>query len=253
MSETYKAVIIDDELRARKLLSGILHEYAQNIRIVAECADLPEAVKAIRKHKPDLIFLDIEMPGHSGLELLNFFDEEEIDFEIIFTTAYDQYAIRAFRLSAIDYLLKPIDTEELQQAMLRFEKKKNGSLPNIAALRQNLTNTDANKIAVAAGNTFRFLELATVLYLKADNAITEIHFNDGSKLSVSRTLTQFEEVLGRESGFFRCHKSYMVNTNHITEYVKTNGGYLLLNGKIVVPISSEKAGELLSVVKTIKH
>ncbi len=249
----YKAIIIDDELRARKLLSGVLEEYAKNISIVAECGDLPEAVKAIRKNKPDLIFLDIEMPGHSGLELLDFLNEDEIDFEIIFTTAYDQYAIRAFKLSAIDYLLKPIDTEELQQAMVRFEKKKNGSLPNISALRQNLKNTDAGKIAVAAGSTFRFLELATILYLKADNSFTEIYFKDGSKLMVSRTLKSFEELLGEGAGFFRCHKSYMVNTTFITEYVKTDGGYLLMNGRIVVPISPEKIGELLDILKTLKR
>ncbi len=253
MNAAFKAIIIDDELRARKLLAGVLQEYAAHVELVAECGDLPEAVKAIRKYKPELIFLDIEMPGHSGLELLDFFNDDEIDFEIIFTTAYDHYALRAFKLSAIDYLLKPIDTEELCEAITRFERKKLNSQANLAALRQNLKNNDVNRIAVPAGNSFRFIELSTILYLKADSSYTEIHFTDNSKLVVSRTLKNFEEVLNPGSTFFRCHKSYIVNSTYISDYVKTDGGYLLLKTKTVVPISPEKVNELMEIVKTIKR
>ncbi|MBC7862973.1 MAG: response regulator transcription factor [Bacteroidia bacterium] len=249
----HKAIIIDDELRARKLLSGILGEYAKNILVAEECGDLPSGVKAIRKHKPDVVFLDIEMPGHSGLELLDFFNEDEINFEIIFTTAYNQYAIQAFKLSAIDYLLKPIDTDELQNAIARFEKKKNTAAPNFSALKENLKNKDTNKIAVPTGNSFRFISLSDILYLKADSSYTEIYFIDGTKLIVSRTLKNFEEALDTSVAFFRCHKSYLVNPVYITEYIKSDGGYILLNGKTTIPISSEKVDELLETMKKVSR
>ncbi len=107
----YKAIIIDDEKMARTLLEGMLYEYHKDVEVVDSCKDLPTGVKSIRKHKPDLVFLDIEMPGHSGLELLDFFDEQEVNFSIIFLTAYNQYAINALRLSAVDYLVKPVDVK----------------------------------------------------------------------------------------------------------------------------------------------
>jgi len=118
-----KAIIIDDEKRARVSLSLLLQEYCPEVELVAECENLPEGVKAIRKFNPDLVLLDIEMPGHSGLELVDFFDEKEINFSIIFTTAYNEYAIQAFKLSALDYLLKPIDSDDLSNALNNFRKE----------------------------------------------------------------------------------------------------------------------------------
>ena len=119
----YKAIVIDDEKRARTLLKGMIDELSLGVQVVELCEDLPDGVKAIRKHKPDLIFLDIEMPGHSGLELLDFFDEQEINFSIIFTTAYNQYAVQAFKLSAIDYLLKPIAVNELEDSSISLSAR----------------------------------------------------------------------------------------------------------------------------------
>jgi two-component system LytT family response regulator len=249
----YKAILIDDEPQARKLLTGMLKEFAPHITLLGECEDLPSGVKAIRKHKPDLVFLDIEMPGHSGLELLDFFNEDEVEFEIIFTTAYNQYAIRAFKLSAIDYLLKPIAPDELQDAIARFEKKQRTGTSALQALRENLKNTDNNKIAVPTGQSFRFIELETILYLKADSSYTEIYFTDGSKLVVSRTLKNFEETFPAGSQFFRCHKSYIVNTNYITEFVRGDGGYIVLNGQANVPISGDKTDALFELMKLVKR
>ena len=114
-----KAIIIDDEKRARISLAYILQEYCPNVTIVAECENLPEGVKAIRKNQPNIVLLDIEMPGHSGLELLDFFDENDVNFSIIFTTAYNEYALQAFKFSAVDYLLKPINPEQLSEAISR--------------------------------------------------------------------------------------------------------------------------------------
>jgi two-component system, LytTR family, response regulator len=120
----HKAIIVDDEKMARILLQGMLEEFCPEIAVVDTCQDLPNAIKSIHKNKPDLVFLDIEMPGHSGLELLDFLDEDDINFSIIFTTAYNQYAIDAFKLSAIDYILKPIESEELENSVSRFIKHK---------------------------------------------------------------------------------------------------------------------------------
>lgn len=249
----YKAIIIDDELRARTLLAGMLKECAAGITVIAGCEDLPNGVKAIRRHKPDLVFLDIEMPGHSGLELLDFFNEDEINFDIIFTTAYNNYAIQAFKLSAIDYLLKPISMEELEQSIERFRRKNKKHASDYAALKENLNKNNSNKIAVPTGNSIRFIELQSILYLKADSSYTEMMFTDGTRLIVSRTLKNFEEVLNSSTGFFRCHKSYLVNSNAISDYVKSDGGYIVLNNGVNVPISPDKSGELLEMMKLIKR
>lgn len=251
---TYKAIIIDDEIRARKLLAGMISDLAPDVQVLAETEDLPNGIKAIRKLKPDLIFLDIEMPGHSGLELLEFFNEDEIDFDIIFTTAYNHYAIQAFKLSAVDYLLKPIDSTELTDALERFRRKsvRQNKGTQYTALRDTMGNTvpDA-RIAVPTGNSIRFIEPSSILFLKGDGSYSEINFRDGSKLIVSRTLKNFEELLTRSDKFFRSHKSYIVNSAAIKEYVKSDGGYLLMENDAHVSVSPERVDELLKLVNLI--
>lgn len=247
------AIIIDDEIRARTLLSGMLNELAPNISVLAECADLPNGVKSIRKFKPNLVFLDIEMPGHSGLELLDFFNEDEIDFKIIFITAYNEYATKAFKLSAIDYLLKPLDADELIDALRRFQKSNHSSHAQLQALRENIHQSNHSKIAVPVGQAVRVLDLNHIFYFKAEGSYTEIYFDDLTKLMVSRTLKNFEEVMDNNSNFFRCHKSYIVNFNFITDYVKSDGGYVLLKDKSEIPISYDKVAELLEKMQLIKR
>lgn len=247
MKKEFKAIIIDDEQRARSLLSGMVGEYAHDIDIIAETEDLPNGVKAIRKHKPDLVFLDIEMPGHSGLELLDFFNEDEVDFDIIFTTAYSNYAIQAFKLSAIDYLLKPIEEKELTDAIERFRKKnknRNRGL-DYAVLRENLKRESGSKIAVPSGNSIKFIEPESICFLKAEGSYTEINFTDGNKLIVSRTLKNFEDIFNGNSPFLRCHKSFIVNVNCIKEYVKSDGGYLLMHGSQHVSVSPDRIDDIL--------
>lgn len=253
MSKHYKAIIIDDELQARNLLEAMLKEYAPHINIVARCEDLPNGIKAIKKFNPDLIFSDIEMPGHSGLELLDFFCEDEIDFKIIFTTAHNGYAIKAFKLSAIDYILKPIDERELQNAIGRFEKSRKTTKEELSVLKQNMQHPYESRIAVPSGNSIRFIDLENIIYIKADNSYTEIIFVDETKLVVSRTLKNFEEILDSNSSFFRCHKSYLVNCDFIADYMKSDGGYLVLKNKITIPIALEKTSELLKKIKMVKR
>lgn len=243
------AIIIDDELMARTLLQGMLEEYCKDIRVTASCNDLPSGVKSIRKLKPDIVFLDIEMPGHSGLELLDFFDEEELSFSIVFTTAYNQYAIQAFRLSAIDYLLKPVAPDELEAAVARCLKEQNRK--NYTILKQNLETGASRKLAIYTVDSIKFIETTRILFLKAEGAYTHVMLSDGSRMVASRSLKVFEDMLSGNDFFYRCHKSYIVNLAQVTDYVKADGGYLIVTGKYEVSVSSEKTETVLKKIAAL--
>lgn len=239
----YKAIIIDDEEMARILLREMVTEYIDEVNVVELCPDLASGVKAIRKHKPDIVFLDIELPGHSGLELLDFFNEDEITFSVIFVTAYNQYAIRAFNLSAVSYLLKPVQPAELRSAFELFEKSRNRS--NYAVLKSNLNNDQPQKIALHTLNAVTFEETSNILYFEADGAYTKVVLKDGNTRLVSKPLKYFETMLTTCDDFFRCHKSYMVNVTRVTEYIKSNGGYLVVDKKHEVSVSQDRIDALL--------
>jgi two-component system, LytTR family, response regulator len=235
-----KVIIIDDEQKARMLLKAMLNDCDPTLEIVADCDDLPSGVKAIKKLKPDLVFLDIEMPNYSGLELMDFFDENEINFKVIFTTAYSQYAIQAFRLSAIDYLLKPLNLDLLKESIERFQQKQEREAKNLMALKYNLESKKSKKIAIPQSNGTRFLDSEDIIYAKGDGAYTEVFLNTNEKLLISRNL-KFLEVLVEGIDFLiRCHKSYIVNTHFITSYIKQDGGYLKLTGNIEIGVSPDK-------------
>ena len=245
----YKAIIIDDEEMARALLQGMVAEYCDNVETVELCKDLPTGVKAIRKHKPDIVFLDIEMPGHSGLELLDFFDENEINFSIIFVTAYNKYAIQAFKLSAIDYLLKPIEVEDLRTAIKLVEKNKAANLENFKILKENLNSTNSKKkIAFNSLNSFSFVELSDILFFQGDGSYTKVFLKEGKTITISKGLKNFETLLAESPEFYRCHKSFLVNLNHITDYIKTNSGHLIVDKTHEVAVSVEKTEILLSKI-----
>lgn len=245
-----KAIIIDDEKRARVSLSLLLQEYCPEVEVVAECENLPEGVKAIHKHQPDLVLLDIEMPGHSGLELLDFFNENEITFAIIFTTAYNEFAIQAFKLSAIDYLLKPIVPEELTNAISRLQKQKN---QQFKALAENINKDSFEKIAVPSGNSFILLKIADILYIKGEGSYSEIILKDKTKHLVSRNLKNFEEILLKDKRFLRTHKSYLVNFDEVIAYNKSDGGWLEMQNGITLPVSSEKSASILERIQIVKR
>ena len=247
-----KAIIIDDEKRARISLSYILQEYCPNVTIVAECENLAEGVKAIRKNQPDIVLLDIEMPGHSGLELLDFFDENEVNFSIIFTTAYNEYALKAFKFSAVDYLLKPIIPEELADAIQRVAKQKQ-RFENFRAFKENLQQETLTKIAVPSGNTLLFLETNKIMYIKGEGAYSEVFCNDRTKQLISRNLKNFEDILCSDSRFLRIHKSYIVNFNFVTAFNKSDGGSIVLENKIQIPVSPDKSQTILDQIQIIKR
>jgi two-component system LytT family response regulator len=240
-----KAIIVDDEPMARQLLNGMLNTVCPNVEVLELCSNLPEGVKAIRKMKPNLIFLDIEMPGHSGLELLDFFDENEVDFSIIFTTAYNHYAIRAFKLSAIDYLLKPLDEEAIKDAVERYERNAIKKT-DFSTLRTNLNQNASKKLAIHTISSVRFVELNQIVYLKADGSYTQIILSNDEKITSSKNLKHFEQILADSSEFVRSHKSFIMNVNFITSYVKTDGGSFILNNTHEISVSPGKIEEILS-------
>jgi two-component system LytT family response regulator len=243
-----KVIIIDDEPMARQLLNGILQQNCPQVEVVDMCQNLPEGVKSIHKHNPDIVFLDIEMPGHSGLELLDFFNESDVNFSIIFTTAYNQYAIKAFKLSAIDYILKPLDSESIVAAVGRYELNREKTI-NFLALKENLSaQGSAKKLAIHTVSSILFVELKEICFMKADGAYTQIYSRDGNKLISSRSLKYFEQTLTDFPNFIRCHKSFMVNTDEIIEYVKTDGGSLIVTGKHEVAVSSDKWQDVLDKI-----
>lgn len=245
------ALIVDDENRAREVLKAILQKHFPNVEIVALVGDIPEAVKAIHKHKPQLIFLDVEMPGYSGLELMDFFEPEKIDFKIIFVTAYSEYALQAFRLSAIDYLLKPIQIEQLREAIQKAEnsiathQQQNENL-KLSSLKDNY-NSSNRKIALPLSDGILLLALNDIVYLKAEGSYTQLYLTDGSKLLISKKLADLEHLC--ESGeFFRTHRSYMVNISHIKKIGRYDADVLMDNGH-EISITNEKRAILLEIVK----
>ncbi len=244
-----KVLIIDDEAKARKLLKAMIYDCDENIEIVADCDDLPSGIKAIKKFAPDLIFLDIEMPAYSGLELMDFFNEDEVNFSVIFTTAYSQYALQAFRFSAIDYLLKPLNINLLKEAIERFKRKNAKETQNLFALKHNLENSKTKKIGIPQANGIRFVSTNDILFAKGEGAYTEIYLLNEEKILISRNLKYLEDLLEGVDVLVRCQKSYIVNTNFITAYIKQDGGYLLVADKHHVSISTDKIDQILSLIK----
>lgn len=247
-----KCIIIDDESKARILLESVIKNYCPELELVALCEDLPSGIKAIKKYKPSLVFLDIEMPGHSGLELLDFFNEDEIDFNVIFTTAYNEYALQAFRFSAIDYLLKPIQHTQLAEAVERFLRKQHQQKGlQLMSLKENLSaskNWEDKRIAVPSGQTIHFFKPSDIIMIKGEAAYSEIHLSNGNRLLASRNLRHFEEMLQPIPIFFRSHKSYIINRQAVKEYVKSDGGYLSLVNGLQAGISTDKVSEFLSLM-----
>jgi len=250
----YKTVIIEDEKRAQILLQNILEKHFPNIEILAIADDLPSGVKAIHKHKPDFIFLDIEMPNYNGLEILDFFDENQIDFSIIFTTAYNHYAIEALKIAAVDYLLKPLNKEDIQEALGRFEKKnKSYNQESFSSLKSIITDKKINKIAVPEGNQLHFIKPEDIVYIKADNSYSELYLENGKQMIVSRSIKNFEDGLKENPCFCRIHKSYLINTQFVDKYDKSNGGWVTLSNKKELPISSEKIDDFMGLINKISR
>ncbi|WP_147676233.1 LytR/AlgR family response regulator transcription factor [Algibacter pacificus] len=245
-----KAIIIDDEKRARHLLSKLITEHCKSVTSIAEAQDLASGVDLIKASKPDVVFLDIEMPNQSGLDILEYFPNQ-IDFKIIFVTAYNQYAIEAFKLSAVDYLLKPVDTNELKEAVAKAEEaiKANNLNDQLNKLRDSLKQLSMDKIALEIPKGIMFASHSDILYFEADGMYTNVQLIDGKQKTICKPLKHFVEQLERNTMFFKCHRSYLINLKYVDELVKDDGDYLLMNNQKRIPISKSKRDQFLEVIK----
>ncbi len=242
------ALIIDDEEKGRIVLKQKLAVHCPNVTVIGE-ADGGDSGKAmIETFRPDVVFLDIEMPGTNGFDMLNNLNEK--NFHLIFTTAYNQYAIKAIKFAAFDYLLKPIDIEELKAAISRIPNIKpndvSGQLEVLAINAQkNIKNF--NRIAIPTLDGLSFFNTNELIHLDADSNYTLLYFTDDRKILASRTLKEFEDQLGEEQ-FIRLHNSHLVNINFISRYIKGEGGQVVLaNGK-VIDVSRRKKAELMRML-----
>jgi two-component system, LytTR family, response regulator len=217
---TIKAILVDDEESARDVLENLLLHFCPEIELLGKYKNVEEAVVAINKHKPDLVFLDIEMPNYAGYEIIRFF--EKIEFDIIFVTAYDKYALRAFELSAVDYLLKPIEIERLQQAVQKSlqRTKDKQNLNRYAFLRTSLETKSLNNIIISDKGYYHAIQTASILAIEAQESYSTIHTTD-NQYTASKNLKHFEKLLAENTTFFRAHKSWLINIEHIENYSKS--------------------------------
>lgn len=237
-----RAVIIDDEQNNIDNLSALLQKHCPQVAIDATARNATEGKAIILQHRPELVFLDIQMPGKNGFDLLKSLPTPS--FEIIFVTAYDQYGIQAIKFSAIDYLLKPVNTEDLkaavQHAAQRSQKKKqNLQLENLIRLLQEQQNKEEHRIALTSLKETRFVYTKEIIQCIASNNYTSFYLAGGEKIIVSKPVYEYEEILA-PYGFIRCHQSHLVNKKYIKSWVKEDGGYLLLQNGEQVPVSRNK-------------
>lgn len=244
-----KAIIIDDEKHCIVTLNHLLAQL-NNIEVVAATQDSTQAKKLIEEHQPNLVFLDIEMPEMNGFDVINQF--ENPTFKVIFTTAYDQYALKALRLNALDYLLKPIDKKDIVEAL---EKYQNQELIISKDQVQNLHFFNNGKmqdtIALSTQQGLLFVKIDDIMYLEADSCYTHIVMNDKTKHLASKTMATFEEVLLDNSLFFRAHKSHIVNLKFIKQYIRGEGGELIMQDGSYIALSRNRKQEFLSLFKKI--
>jgi two-component system LytT family response regulator len=245
---TIKTIIIDDEKNGRENLRGVLTKYCSEIEVVAEASSAIFGIEAIQSHQPDLVFLDIEMPGGNGFKVLEFFDKPA--FGVVFVTAYDQYAIKAIRFSAIDYILKPINIVELKNAVDRFihRKKDQTDLLISQFKHNNRVEQKAQKIALPTADKIEFREVQSILRCEGEVNYTCFYFTDETKLLISKTLVEFEEIL-EPYGFIRIHKTHLVNTMHVTAFNKADGCSLILSNGTSIPVSRRRKEFVLERLK----
>ncbi|MCG8574828.1 MAG: response regulator [Flavobacteriales bacterium] len=248
MNKRIRTIIVDDEERARRVLENLLVKYCPDVEVVATCSLVPEAVEKIQLLKPDAVFLDIEMPEYSGFELLE--QLEGVECDVVFVTAYNQYAIRAFEVSAIDYILKPISIEKLELAVNKLRKSYDHSqIENrLKLLQQNLESKTPKKLALPIQGGFEYVKLADISHINADGSYCEIYFSNGSRIIVSKKMKFFHDLLANEPNFFRCHRSHLVNINQINLYQKGTAT-LLMENELDVNVARDKKRELLNLLE----
>ncbi len=247
-SRTIKALLVDDEQHCLETLTWQLEKFCPEVEIIGVCDSAEKALAILNNEEIELAFLDIEMPHMNGFELLQRF--KKIPFEIIFTTAYDMFAVKAFKFSALDYLLKPIDKDELVQAVEKVKEKKNQAIlpEQLNILFQNFYNQKqtSQKIALPTMNGLEFVIADDIIHCQSEGNYTHIFLKDDAKFLICRTLKETEELLSGHN-FFRVHHSHSINLNHIKKYVKGDGGYVIMCNNSSINVSRSRKEELLRI------
>jgi two-component system, LytTR family, response regulator len=253
----FKTIIVDDELNCVEVLEILIKQNFNDLDIVATFTSSKKALEYLQTNPVDLLFLDIQMPFLTGIDLLHKLDK--YNFQVVFTTAFDQYAINAIKLSALDYLLKPIDEELLTSAIAKFRKLKGETniqqqlttllqhynLPNTASQSNAIIN---NKIVVSLQDKILFYDPQEILYCQSNDNYTTLFLKNGEKILASKTIRHFEDLLSPQ-GFIRPHQSYIINTNYIEQYNKKDGGFLIMTDGISIPVSRHRKEEILQMFK----
>jgi len=247
-----KAILIDDERDALEMLEWQLKQYCPIVSILAMCTSSDEGVEAIKKQSPQLVFLDIEMPHKSGFEVIKSFPDPS--FDIIFTTAYNQFAVQAFKIAALDYLLKPIDAEDLTKAIIRFEKKQ---------LQQNLKTQleqlmkeykplkwQTERIALPTADGIIFTDPQEIVRAEASGNYATVFFTGAKKILLAKTLKEIEELL-KPFSFIRIHQTHLVSISHIAMYSKNDGGVIVMKDGTRLPVSRQRKEEVMNLIHGI--
>jgi len=252
-NKVLRTIIIDDEAHVRESLADMLKRHCPNAKVVAQAEGVKSGLRAIQTHHPDLVLLDIKMKDGTGFDLLE--QIENIDFKIIFITAYDQYAIKAFKFSALDYLLKPVESVDLKEAIDKADKISQQEVnTQLTTLANNLQTDDQSKkkIILKTFDNIHLVKVRDIVYVESDGRYSTIYLESAENVIVSNTLKHYHEMLG-DFGFYRVHKSYLINLEHIRRFEKAEGGYVILEGDAKVPVASRKREELLELLERISE
>mgnify|MGYP006303167335 CR=1 FL=1 len=240
------SVIIDDEGNARDTLRQIIGAYTPEVEVLDEGTDMETGLQVIQKHSPQLVFLDIKMPDGSGFELLR--KLPRIDFKLVFVTAYDEYAVKAFRFSAFNYLLKPVDPDELIKTVddIKSSLEKETAELKLKAFLANIDNIskEVKKIVLKTSDSIHLVNVSDIIRCESQGNYTEFILSGGRKILVSKTLKEFDGMLGAY-GFFRTHQSHLINLGEIDKYEKREGGHIIMTDGSSVPVSTRKKEQLI--------
>ncbi|WP_420603070.1 LytR/AlgR family response regulator transcription factor [Flagellimonas sp.] len=249
---TLKVVIIEDEKHSRETLKSLLEDFCQDVKVIAMASSVDEAVKVLSVCSPDVVFLDIELQSGVGFDILE--QIKEPSFEIIFTTAFEKYAIKAIKFSSLDYLLKPIDLDELQQAVEKARNRMDTNVyrQQIDTLMSTLAkeNNKQEKICLATTAGMEFIALQDIILCKADGSYTSFLLKNKRSLLVSKHLKEYENLLADQQ-FMRVHNSYVINLNEVKKYIKSDGGYIIMSNDVHVNLSPRKKDDLMEAMKRL--
>ena len=242
----YTTLIVDDEIQQQEILTDMLGKNFPGYQIAGICSGVDEGLQKIQQLKPQLVFLDVVMPPKNGFDLLE--ELKEINFEIIFTTSHEQFAIRAFKVSAVDYLLKPFGEIELSMAVEKFEQRvaQKSSVQHIQTLLHNINSRTVDKIKIALPTVqgYLFAEVGNIIRCESDNTYTIFYFADRGRILVSKSMKDCEELL-EQYGFFRTHTSHLVNMRFVKEYIKGDGGYVKMADGSTVDVSRQRKNDFI--------